>query len=33
MGLDQIINTHHHNDHTGGNLELMKFGSRTSSSF
>ena len=23
--LDQIINTHHHNDHTGGNLELKKY--------
>ena len=22
--LDQIINTHHHNDHTGGNAELKK---------
>tara|TARA_B110000914_G_scaffold6663_1_gene5617 strand:- start:30 stop:794 length:765 start_codon:yes stop_codon:yes gene_type:complete len=22
--LDQIINTHHHNDHTGGNVELKK---------
>ncbi len=24
IGLDYILNTHHHNDHTGGNLELKK---------
>ena len=32
--LDQIINTHHHNDHTGGNVELKKqWGSQVNCSF
>lgn len=25
LNLDQIINTHHHNDHTGGNAELKEY--------